>query len=78
MRAVRFIGLLLGFVCGSLLGARADKFPNRPIQFVVGFVAGGPNDIIARVLCDWLSAHLGQPCVVENRAGAGGMSPRNR
>ena len=51
----------------------ADKFPTRPIKFVVGFLAGGPNDIIARIFCDWLQPHLGQPCVVENKVGQGGM-----
>ena len=51
----------------------ADKFPTRPIKFVVGFLAGGPNDIVARIFCDWLQPHLGQPCVVENKAGQGGM-----
>ena len=71
MRAVGFAVLLLGFVCGPLLTAAfaADKYPTRPIKFVVGFLAGGPNDIIARIFCDWLQPHLGQPCVVENKVG---------
>ena len=75
MRAVRFAVLLLGFVCGPLLTAAvaADKYPIRPIKFVVGFLAGGPNDSIARIMCDWLQPKLGQPCVVENKAGQGGM-----
>src|SRR6187200_429299 len=73
MRAVRFAVLLLGLVCGSLPAFAADKFPTRPIKFVVGFLAGGPNDTIARIFCDWLQPHLGQPCVVENKVGQGGM-----
>jgi tripartite-type tricarboxylate transporter receptor subunit TctC len=75
MQAVRLIGLVLGLICGPLFGAAsaAEKFPNRPIKFVVGFLAGGPNDIVARIFCDWLQPHLGQPCVVENKAGQGGM-----
>jgi tripartite-type tricarboxylate transporter receptor subunit TctC len=75
MRAVRFVVLLFGLVCGPLLTAADadDKYPTRPIKFVVGFLAGGPNDIIARIFCDWLQPHLGQPCVVENKAGQGGM-----
>ena len=73
MRAVRFAVLLLGLVCGSLPAFAADKFPTRPIKFVVGFLAGGPNDTIARIFCEWLQPHLGQPCVVENKVGQGGM-----
>ena len=73
MRAVRFAVLLLGLVCGSLPAFAADKFPTRPIKFVVGFLAGGPNDTIARIFCDWLQPHLGAPCVVENKVGQGGM-----
>src|SRR3954451_8693750 len=73
MRAVRFAVLLLGLVCGSLPAFAADKFPTRPIKFVVGFLAGGPNDTIARIFCDYLQAHLGAPCVVENKVGQGGM-----
>jgi tripartite-type tricarboxylate transporter receptor subunit TctC len=75
MRAVRFAAVLLGLVLGPLptQAVAADKYPSRPIKFVVGFLAGGPNDIIARIFCDWLQPHLGQPCVVENKAGQGGM-----
>ena len=73
MRAVRFAVLLLGLVCGSLPAFAADIFPTRPIKFVVGFLAGGPNDTIARIFCDWLQPHLGAPCVVENKVGQGGM-----
>jgi len=73
MRTVRFAVVLLGLVCGSLPAVAAEKFPNRPIKFVVGFLAGGPNDTIARIFCDWLQPHLGAPCVVENKVGQGGM-----
>jgi tripartite-type tricarboxylate transporter receptor subunit TctC len=73
MRAVRLAVLLLGVVCGSPPVIAADNFPNRPMKFVVGFLAGGPNDSIARIFCDWLQPHLGAPCVVENKVGQGGM-----
>jgi tripartite-type tricarboxylate transporter receptor subunit TctC len=53
--------------------ALAQNFPNRPIHFVVGFAAGGPNDIVARILGEWLSNNMGQQWVIENRAGSGGM-----
>jgi tripartite-type tricarboxylate transporter receptor subunit TctC len=73
MRAVHFIVLLLGIVCGSWPTVAAENFPTRPIKFVVGFLAGGPNDTIARIFCDWLQPRLGAPCVVENKVGQGGM-----
>jgi tripartite-type tricarboxylate transporter receptor subunit TctC len=72
MRAFRFAFALLGILC-FVTPALADKFPSRPIKFVVGFLAGGPNDIVARIFCDFLQPHLGQPCVVENKPGQGGM-----
>jgi tripartite-type tricarboxylate transporter receptor subunit TctC len=74
MRAVRFAVLLLGLLCGPLLAqaVAVDKFPSRPIKFVVGFLAGGPTDITARIFCEWLTQHVGT-CVVENKVGQGGM-----
>jgi tripartite-type tricarboxylate transporter receptor subunit TctC len=47
-------------------------FPNKPIHFVVGFSAGGPSDIISRVVGAKMSEYLGQQVVVENKTGAGG------
>ncbi len=79
MRAVRFLVLLLGVVCvGPFTSAlAADKFPVKPVHWVVGFAAGGPNDIVARIMGEWLSNHLGQQFVIENRVGSGGMIASN-
>src|SRR5258707_13241805 len=52
--------------------ARAQSYPARPIHLIVGFPAGGPNDILARLMAQWLSGRLGQPVIVENRPGASG------
>src|SRR5215813_2066741 len=52
--------------------ASAQAYPMRPVRLVVGTVAGATPDIIARLIGRWLSDRLGQPFIVENRAGAGG------
>jgi tripartite-type tricarboxylate transporter receptor subunit TctC len=52
--------------------ARAQSYPARPVRIVVGFAAGGPNDIVARLIGQWLSEHMGQQFVIDNRPGASG------
>jgi tripartite-type tricarboxylate transporter receptor subunit TctC len=51
--------------------ASALDYPTRPVHLLVGFAAGGPLDTSARLIGQWLSEHLGQPFVIENRPGAG-------
>src|SRR5260370_27445502 len=68
---------LLGLVClfslaAVTLPASAADYPNRPVRWLIGFAAGGPVDILARIMSQWLSEHFGQQFVVENRAGSGG------
>ena len=73
MRIIRFCAALLCVIVVMIVPALAqEKYPNRPVRFVVSFAAGGSNDIIARVLCDWLSEQLGQQFIVENRPGGSG------
>jgi tripartite-type tricarboxylate transporter receptor subunit TctC len=65
---------VIGVVCVAfaLAPASADDYPNRPIRWIVGFAAGGPTDLVARIMAQYLSDKLGQQVVVENRGGAGG------
>ena len=51
----------------------ADPYPNKPIRLLVGFAAGGPTDVIARILAKDMSVTLGQSVIVENKAGASSM-----
>lgn len=57
----------------ALPAARAQAYPAKPIRVVVPYQAGGATDVIARVFGDKLAARLGQPVVIDNKAGAGGI-----
>src|SRR5262245_29632452 len=52
--------------------ARAQAYPTRPVRIVVGFPAGGTNDLFSRLIGQWLSRRLGQQFIVENRPGMSG------
>jgi tripartite-type tricarboxylate transporter receptor subunit TctC len=73
MRYVRgiVISAVLCLCVPSAAFAQSD-YPNRQIRLLVGFAAGGPVDVTARIVADALSAELGKPLVVDNRPGAGG------
>jgi len=68
-RVIAAISLLIALLGAS--DAIADDYPSRPIKWVVGYPAGGTTDILARLIGQWLSEHLGQQFIIENRPGAG-------
>lgn len=66
--------VLAGALCAAALAvpAAAQTFPDRPVKLVVPFAAGGPTDVVARMLAIPMGRHLGQSVLVENTVGAGG------
>jgi tripartite-type tricarboxylate transporter receptor subunit TctC len=69
--------VLAGLVClfsvaSGTAPSLAGDYPDRPVHWLIGFTPGGPVDIVARIMAQWLSDHFGQQFIVENRAGSGG------
>jgi tripartite-type tricarboxylate transporter receptor subunit TctC len=74
LRRRRFLRLAAGAVALPAVSrlARAEGYPSRPVRWIVCFAAGGPNDVTARLVGQYLSEYFGQNFVIENRVGAGG------
>src|SRR5258707_13683665 len=73
MRMVRWAAVALFALSGCLVAA-ADNYPSRPIRLIVTFPPGGSADVMARAIQPHLERQLGQPMVIENRTGAGGVT----
>src|SRR3989454_10392217 len=73
MRMVRLATAVL-FALFGCLAAAADNYPSRPIRLIVSFPPGGSTDVMARAIQPYLERGLGQPIVIENRSGAGGVT----
>lgn len=65
-------GIVTAVVASLSIAHASDTFPNKPIKFIVPYAAGGATDTTARLVSKELTAILGQPVIVENKAGAGG------
>lgn len=73
MKRILIAALALGLSLSATL-ALAQAYPSRPVTIIVPFAAGGPTDIIARIVGEYFSKALGQQFVIENVAGAGGTT----
>jgi len=67
-------GMVLAVLAGVAAPAAAQDFPNRPVTMIIPFAAGGPTDVLGRIVGARMSEVLGQQVVIENVGGAGGMT----
>ena len=73
----RFLGAAAGFAVAAPVLSFAQAYPNRTVRVIVPFAAGGPSDIIARIVADALQPRLGQSVVDMTRGGRNGFFSRN-
>ncbi len=77
LRTLIVVPVLLSVPMAASAASAADKFPDKPIKLVVPFAAGGFTDILARKFAEDMAKSLGQPIIVEDRAGASGIIGAN-
>lgn len=77
MRAMAIFTVVLALAVQAV-PARAENYPIRPVTIIVPFAAGGPTDILARIVAEYFSKSLGQQFIIENVAGAGGTTGTTR
>ena len=74
MKSIVLTSVLAVALAWAAPTAHADDFPSRPVRIIVPYAAGGPSDTGARLVSDGLARALGQPIVIENRGGGGGLN----
>lgn len=75
---MRKIATIVAALALSSVSVAAQNYPARPVTIIVPFAAGGPTDVIARIVAEYFSKSLGQQFIVENVAGAGGTTGTTR
>src|SRR5205814_8789121 len=72
---MKTIGLIASSLAALTLSTAtfAQTYPSRPVKVIVAFTPGSATDILARVMADYFSKSMGQPFIVENKPGAGGI-----
>jgi tripartite-type tricarboxylate transporter receptor subunit TctC len=72
LRTAMLILVCVFSLAAGIAPSSAADYPNRPVRWLIGFAPGGPIDIVARIMSQWLSDRFGQQFIVENRTGSGG------